>query len=161
MKESIGQSFVIAPATKEELTLAANLRFAMAVEGGANWDVEHPGWRERYVEYFSKKQDDNLGEHFVARWGDQVVGMAAVSVPEDYHAFVRGKFSGRINSVYVMPEYRRRGIARALMRATMEWLKRRGCVGVRLNSSEDGLALYQSLGFKPRREMEFLFDAGT
>lgn len=157
MEKSIEHNFVIAAASKEQLRVAANLRSAMAAEGGADWDTDHPGWRERYAEYFAHKQAEHQGQLFVALSGDQVVGMAAVTVPEDYHAFVRGRVSGRVNSVYVTPLFRRRGIARALMHAGMDWLKTRGCVVVRLNSSEEGLALYQSLGFKPRHEMEFHF----
>jgi hypothetical protein len=47
------------------------------------------------------------------------------------------------------------GVVRALMLAGIDWIRSKDCVVVRLNSSEDGVALYESLGFKPRREMEF------
>ncbi len=61
---------------------------------------------------------------------------------------------GYINGVYVQPDRRRRGIARRLMLAAIGWLREKGCVAVRLRASEDGRALYTTLGFKPGVEME-------
>jgi ribosomal protein S18 acetylase RimI-like enzyme len=157
MEKAIEQNFVIASASQEQMRAAADLRQAMAFEGGEDWDANHPGWRDRYAEYFARKQAEYKGQLFVALNGEQVIAMAAVTLPEDYHAFVRGRISGRVNSVYVVPAFRRRGIARALMQAGMSWLKAQGCAVVRLNSSEEGLSLYRSLGFQPRRELEFHF----
>lgn len=87
---------------------------------------------------------------------DEIVGMVFVSLLDDYHGYVRDAKSGRVNSVYVVPSYRRKGIARALMLAAMDWLKEKNCVVIRLHSSEEGVPLYESMGFKPRREMEFI-----
>ena len=131
------------------------MRAVMASEMGNNWDADHPGWRERFALYFSERQEAGESQLFQARSGDEIVGMLFVSLVDDYHGYVRNKKSGRVNSVYVLPAFRRRGVARALMLAGIDWIRTKGCVVVRLNSSEDGIALYESLGFKPRREMEF------
>jgi hypothetical protein len=40
------------------------------------------------------------------------------------------------------------------MTAGIEWLRRRGCVMVRLRTSEEGRPLYRTLGFVPGTEME-------
>jgi GNAT superfamily N-acetyltransferase len=144
----------VSPAQSDELHLVAELRAVMAQEMGENWDNNYSGWRERFVEYFSDKQAIGQSQFFVARAGESVVGIAAVSLVEDYHGYVRGRYAGRVNAVYVAPEIRRRGVARRLMQAGMHWLKQKNCVVVRLNSSAEGQFLYQSLGFKARNEME-------
>jgi len=58
-----------------------------------------------------------------------------------------------ILNVYVYPEYRRRGIGRQIMRAMIEWCREAGFNYVSLHASEDGRALYESLGFEPTSEL--------
>jgi GNAT superfamily N-acetyltransferase len=138
----------------DELTIAAEMRALMAVEMGADWDQNHEGWRERYVEYFANRQRRGESQVFYAKVQDEIIGMASVSILDDYHAYVRHTKSGRINAVYVSPSHRRHGFATALVNACLNWLRTNGCVNARLNSSEQGIQLYESMGFKPRREME-------
>ncbi len=144
----------IVPATSEDLTMAAELRMVMAMEMGNDWDKDHPGWQQRFAEYLGQKQEGGMAQVFYAHLQDEIVGMLTVSLVDDYHAYVRDKKAGRINAVYVKPGSRRRGIARAMMHSAMDWLRVKNCVEVRLHSSEDGQPFYESLGFRPRREME-------
>jgi len=144
----------IAPATLEELGVAADLRADMAREMGHDWDREHPGWRARFAEFFADKQRHGDAQVFYARRDGNVVGMAAFSVLDEYRAKAFGKPRGFVNSVYVLTPLRRRGIARALMLAGLTWLRQRGCVMVRLRTSDEGRALYEELGFVAGREME-------
>jgi len=58
-----------------------------------------------------------------------------------------------IVNVYVDREWRRRGVARALMVAILDALASRGISRILLHSSEDGRRLYESLGFTPTNEM--------
>jgi GNAT superfamily N-acetyltransferase len=62
-----------------------------------------------------------------------------------------------ILNVYTDPEYRRRGIARQIMRTLVEWCRSEGLARVTLHASEDGRHLYESLGFKPSNEMRLTF----
>jgi GNAT superfamily N-acetyltransferase len=155
MTANINQSFEIIHADSKSLHIAAALRSQMAVEMGHPWDdSEFPGWQERFAEYFADRQERGESQTFYARVGEEVVGIALSSLTDDYHAYTRGRQSGRINAVYVLPAYRRRGVAKALMKACLDWLRKKGCASARLNSSEQGLPLYEAMGFKPRREME-------
>lgn len=151
------ETIEISPAKASELHIAAKLRGDMALEMGDDWDGAYPGWRSRFVEYFTNKQHTNTGQFFLARAGCEVIGITAVSLVEDYHSYVLGRKGGRVNSVYVAPEYRRRGIARMMLHFALAWLRAQGCSVARLNASEEGEALYESLGFKRRREMECSF----
>ena len=63
-----------------------------------------------------------------------------------------------ILNVYVDREYRRRGIARELMKTMIAWCKENGFLRVGLHASDEGRPLYQSLGFKPTNEMQLDFE---
>jgi GNAT superfamily N-acetyltransferase len=58
-----------------------------------------------------------------------------------------------ILNIYVEPEFRRQGDARALMQALIEWCRNNGFQSVALHSSEYGRSLYEKMGFKPTNEM--------
>jgi GNAT superfamily N-acetyltransferase len=62
---------------------------------------------------------------------------------------------GSIMNVFVEPEWRRRGIARTLMEEVLAWARTTGIVSLVLHASEDGRALYESMGFVPTNEMRF------
>ncbi|HVA34092.1 MAG TPA: GNAT family N-acetyltransferase [Candidatus Baltobacteraceae bacterium] len=144
----------IRPAALDELNRAGELRALMAREEGVNWDAEHPRWHERFAEFFAEKQRCGRAQVYYAQRGDEIVGMAAFSLVDEYRVAALGQPRGWVNSVFVLPHLRRRGIARALMQIGMKWLHERGCVMVRLRTSEEGRALYRSLGFVAGKEME-------
>jgi ribosomal protein S18 acetylase RimI-like enzyme len=60
---------------------------------------------------------------------------------------------GNILNVYTAPEFRRRGLARELMKAAMEWCRSNGVDVVVLHASADGRRLYESMGFAGTNEM--------
>ena len=60
---------------------------------------------------------------------------------------------GIVLNVYVEPEWRRRGLADALMRAVLDALAARGIHRIVLHASPDGRRLYERLGFEPTNEM--------
>lgn len=139
----------------DEYPLAAQMRQEMALEMGDDLDAEYPGWRPKFCAFFGGRQGCGKAQLFLAFEDDRAVGMATVSINDDYRRFVLGVASAYVNAVYVHPEYRRRGIARRLMQLILAWARSRDCARVRLRSSEDGRPLYESLGFMPGREMEF------
>ena len=65
---------------------------------------------------------------------------------------------GYILNMYVVPEFRRRGVARGLVETAVATLRERGVGGVTLHASEQGRPLYEQLGFKPSSEMRLFFD---
>jgi GNAT superfamily N-acetyltransferase len=58
-------------------------------------------------------------------------------------------------NVYTDPNWRRQGIARALMKELMEWALASGYDRILLHASDDGRPLYVSLGFLPTTEMRW------
>lgn len=145
---------VVRPARLDEIATAAEMRAVMAREMDKDWDAEHPGWRDGFVRFFRERQARGDAQLFYAERGDEVVGMAAFSVLDEYRAAAFGTPRGWVNSVYVLPPLRRRGIAKELMLAGLDWLRGRGCVVARLRTSDEGQPLYELLGFVAGREME-------
>jgi len=58
-----------------------------------------------------------------------------------------------ILNIYVKPDFRRRGIARHITRALLEWCRQQGFDSVNLHASPEGRPLYEQLGFRPTNEM--------
>ena len=56
-------------------------------------------------------------------------------------------------NVYTEPEHRRRGVARALMQAILDWCRQRCVSRVSLHASDEGRPLYESLAFLETNEM--------
>lgn len=56
-------------------------------------------------------------------------------------------------NVYCEPPHRRRGLARALMDAILDWCRERSISRVSLHASDEGRPLYEGLGFTPTNEM--------
>jgi GNAT superfamily N-acetyltransferase len=150
----VNSDVVIRPAGLDEFDCIARMRDAMALEEGLTWNRDHPGWQARFAQFFADKQARGDAQVFLAAIGDDVVGMGAFSVLDEYRATALGQPRGWVNSVFVVRPYRRRGIARRLMEAGIEWLRGRGCIKARLRTSDDGEALYASLGFVRGRELE-------
>ena len=143
-------------ADEADYATGAQLRFEMAREMGSHDFVDtSTDWRDRFVEYFSRKHRIDEARLFLAYDGDLPVGSAIVSILEEYRRYVLGVQSAWVNAVYVKPEYRRMGIAKELMLLTIDWARQHGCRRMRLRSSDEGRPMYASLGFHPTSEMEF------
>ncbi|HET6899887.1 MAG TPA: GNAT family N-acetyltransferase [Vicinamibacteria bacterium] len=58
-----------------------------------------------------------------------------------------------ILNVYTEPAHRRQGLARALMEVMVGWCRAQGFRAVTLDASDDGRALYESMGFLPTPQL--------
>jgi ribosomal protein S18 acetylase RimI-like enzyme len=64
-----------------------------------------------------------------------------------------GEQRGYVLNVFVEPDYRRRGLAQALMAECMDEARRRGIRIVALHASKKGQPVYEKLGFTTSNEM--------
>lgn len=60
-------------------------------------------------------------------------------------------------NIYTEQAYRRRGLARRLMQAMIDWCHEEGYDSVFLHASKEGRPLYESLGFVATNEMRLTF----
>ena len=72
------------------------------------------------------------------------------------HVVGPGSRRGNILNVYTRPEYRRRGLARALISAALDWCRANRIACVILHASSEGKALYEEFGFRQTNEMRLL-----
>jgi len=93
------------------------------------------------------------GELWVAYSGDDPLGCAAFQTI--------AQATAELKRVFVRPDARRRGIARALMVHAIATIRERGCARVRLGTQETAIGaqrLYEGLGFRriePYRKADF------
>ena len=90
------------------------------------------------------------GRLFIVRAGALDVPLADGTLPNTPIAVVgalAADATGVIGNVVVRADYQRRGLARLLMRAALEWQQAKGVRTVWLDATRDGRALYRSVGF--------------
>lgn len=63
---------------------------------------------------------------------------------------------GLVINVYAEPAWRRKGLARMLMREVMAFAKEAGIESLVLHASADGRPLYEQLGFRATNEMRLV-----
>jgi GNAT superfamily N-acetyltransferase len=64
-----------------------------------------------------------------------------------------------ILSMYTEPRARKMGIATAIVRACVDWARKRGYPRIVLHASSMGMPVYRRLGFELGREMRLILDA--
>lgn len=140
---------------RDELNDAASMRQAMIYEvDGKDLDGTDPAWRERFVAFFSAHQQAGSGEVFGAKDMGRLIGTSAVYIPKSHLSEIHRRRWAYITSVYITPEYRRKGFGKILTQRAVDWARHRGCFAVRLRSSEMGRPLYKDVGFAPSDELE-------
>lgn len=101
---------------------------------------------------------------WLATVGDRVVAGAGVQIRRVL-PFPDAKSDGSVGvaegreaiavNVYTEPEFRRRGLARALMEAVIAWSRDAGIESLVLHAAPDGKPLYEQLGFVQTNEMRY------
>jgi len=100
-----------------------------------------------------------LAEGFYRGWlaqdgaGQVVAGGGLVIHPWLGHPASPQPRRAYILNIYTEPEYRRRGLARRILQAIVDWCRAEGFAGVALHASNQGRALYEALGFTATNEM--------
>jgi aminoglycoside 6'-N-acetyltransferase I len=78
--------------------------------------------------------------------GDEPVGIITISTNRG----VEFGLQGEIGDLYVLPGARGRGIARALVDASVAWCRERGCASVQVVITPEGQSAHDLLGFYNR-----------
>ncbi|HWR14323.1 MAG TPA: GNAT family N-acetyltransferase [Terriglobales bacterium] len=110
-------------------------------------------------EYFNSAVADGSYRGFLAmnEAGEVIGGAGIVISPWPGQLHQPQPRRAMILNVYVEREYRRQGIARALMEEAIHWCRENGFASVSLHASDEGRILYEKLGFKPTNEMRLDF----
>ena len=123
------------------------LRIAQLMEeGDTNAADLAPDIRDFYERAFG----NGTFRMWIAVHRGEVIGTVGLTLLEKppYSANPTGKI-GLISSMYVKPQFRRRGMAKCMLGYVMRWAKRYGIGIVQVMASEQGMKLYESCGFTP------------
>jgi GNAT superfamily N-acetyltransferase len=106
--------------------------------------VELAGWNQ-------------LPQDLLRLWRHQPGGCFVATVDDIPVATITTTSHGRdvawIGMMLVHPDFRRRGIATALMQHAINWLTGQGVHCIKLDATHEGAAVYARLGFKPGYEL--------
>lgn len=140
-------------ATPADVAALVRLRAVMLAAMGEPAASLGSAWREASAAWFAQRLtagvdlvvfvvDDDAGRVVAA-----AAGLCESRAPSGHNPSGR---VGRVFNVVTDPAHRHRGLARACTAAVLEWFVEHTTAGVcELNASEDGAALYRSLGFRP------------
>ncbi|WP_263376153.1 GNAT family N-acetyltransferase [Granulicella aggregans] len=115
---------------------------------------------EEAVSHLQAMQRQPSMQVFVACDGEAVVGTYELFIMDNMAK--RGRRSGVVEDVMVLPEYRGRGVGRAMMQDAMERCRRAGCYKLTLSSNlsrEEAHRFYDALGFT-RHGYSFVVELG-
>jgi GNAT superfamily N-acetyltransferase len=150
-------SYTLRPATIADLDILIHHRYSMWRDMGRDpkmLAIMEPAARE----YFTAAVPTGFYRGWLAEADGEIVGGAGVVIspwPGNPGSLLARR--AMILNMYVEREYRRQGIARALMETMIAWCKAEGFSSVGLHASDEGRPLYESLGFKPTNEMRLTF----
>ena len=112
-------------------------------------------WPEHTKNEITESFNDILGNAketaFICTYDKQIIGFINLSIRVDY---VEGSSSspvGYIEGIYVLPEYRKRGISRKLVKMGEQWALKRNCTefasDVELDN-KNSQKFHERIGFK-------------
>lgn len=136
----------------------ADFYYAMMAELAMLHDALVPDWRDIFISQHAGAMREGTGAWFVIERDGKLAACAGALADTSPASQMSTARSGIIIGVYVLPEYRRRGFARELTLACLDWFRRNGVTRIRLQASPYARPLYESLGFKPGVEMRLNLD---
>jgi len=141
-------------AQPSEFDVAARFWIAMRRELGMPDADLAPDWEARSVTYFRRRHGADELRWFFADSGGVVVASAAGFLLDGYPSEIcTNRRVGYVAGVFVDPRYRRRGVARAVTEAAVDWLWQVGCRAIRLHAAQNARAIYEAMGFEAGNEM--------
>lgn len=144
----MGEAFTIRRATIDDIDTLVELRVAMQSEVAEGMEVDRAAVGEACRRYFAETLPADVFVAFVAEAEGQIVatsGISFVSRPPGGSSFSRSE--GYVTNVYTIPAWRGRGVATALLNATVEYAQHQGARLVYLHTSDAGRSVYERLGF--------------
>ena len=149
---------MLTAATADHLPALADFYYAMMAELGMLHDPLVENWRDLFVAHHAEQIRLGFAAWFLVLQDGAAVGCAGALRDTSPSSAWKTARSGIIVGVYVKPEFRRRGFARALTVAALDWFKEQRVNRIRLQASPYARPLYESLGFKPGVEMRLNLD---
>lgn len=133
--------------------------------------TEQPGWlrlrqalwpeagrEEHLLEMASFAADPRYGQFVAYSASHEAIGLAEVALRSDYVNGTRTSPVAFLEGLYVVPQARRKGVARALVAAVCEWARRAGCQEIASDAVlENSIShvVHRALGFEETERVVF------
>ena len=131
--------------SKNDLGTFISMRITQLREEGATEELDLV---PALTDYYHRHMADGTFVSWLAVDGDRIIGTSGMSFVEKppYFSCPSGKI-GLLSSMFTDPAYRRRGIAKELLRRVVEEARAYGCGSVQITASDMGVLLYTDFGF--------------
>ena len=132
--------------TEKDLDVFIRMRIAQLREEGATEDVDLV---QPLEDHYLRHLADGTFVSWLALDGEKIIGTSGMSFVEKppYFSCPSGRI-GLLSSMYTDPAYRRKGIAKELLRRVTEEARAYGCGIVQITASDMGVLLYTDFGFQ-------------
>lgn len=131
--------------TKKELETFITMRIQQLKEEGAE---EKMDLRPSLRAYYNKHMKNETFVSWLAMDNKKIIGTSGLSIVEKppYFGCPSGKI-GLLSSMFTLGNYRRQGIAKALLSNIINDARKQGCGTVQITASDTGVLLYSHFGF--------------
>ncbi len=152
---SLPEGFTIRRAATADLEILVEHRRAMFKDMGHNDDAALDSMSTRFRVWLLRHMNAGDYHAWLISAPDGVIAAGAGLWLMDWPPHMLGKAArrGNILNVYTAERFRRRGLARVLMEAVLQWCRENGVDTVILHASPAGKSLYESMGFESTNEM--------
>lgn len=153
----MGAEYRIRMATPDDAALIARHRAAMFRDMSEVNDAEAARLEAAAFVHLRQMLADRRYVGWLVECGGAVVAGGGVVIGQTLPRphVLDGGAAALVLNVYTDPEHRRRGLARQVMEAILDWCGRNHIAVVSLYASEEGRPLYERLGFVPTNEMRW------
>ena len=131
--------------TEKDLDTFISMRITQLREEGATDEMD---LSPALMDYYQRHLANGTFVSWLALDGDKIIGTSGMSFVEKppYFGCPTGRI-GLLSSMYTNPDYRRKGIARELLRRVVEEARAYGCGTVQITASDMVVLLYSDFGF--------------
>lgn len=122
------------------------LRKLQLLEEGAEETCDITG---SLLDFYKRHFEDGTFVSWVAVCDNEIIATSGMSFVEKppYYSNPTGRI-GILSSMYTLPDYRRKGVAKKLLGLVINEAKEYGCGVVHITASDLGVLLYENLGFE-------------
>jgi aminoglycoside 6'-N-acetyltransferase I len=113
---------------------------------------------EQLLEIAEHLADDRRYADFLAHAGGSAIGLAEAELRTDYVNGTNTRPVAFLEGVFVLPQERRKGVARALVAAVAQWGRNKGCRELASDALADNYpshAVHRALGFEETERVVF------
>jgi len=148
----VNEDFTIRPGRREDAAEAARLWMQSAEEHTSHDRVYEtsPGAEKTMRRFLADVAKSSYSFLFVAVVGDRTVGFISGELRQGSPTFLPKTWAS-VDDVFIEPEYRNRGMGRALLQCVQAWAQERGADGISLQvaaANSRGRKFYEDLGFR-------------